>query len=103
MEKFLSRKFLFPLVTAVAVFLTDLFGVELNTETIYGLAIAALGYAGVEGMVDRKAIMASAEAMKGDTMLAMQALIDSLQRELASHSEQTGPTEGNPLADLGIV
>lgn len=99
--KFTSRKFLFPLITAMAVFLTDLFGVELNTETVYGLAIAALGYAGVEGLVDRKAIDATAEAMKSDTILAMQAMIDGLQRELVSLSE---PDESPVLPpDLGLL
>jgi len=89
--KFTSRKFLFPLTSALAIFLSDLLGFTLEPEAIYGIAIAALGYAGVEGMVDRKAIEASAEAMKGDTILAMQSMIDAYQRELVALGADDAP------------
>lgn len=52
-----SRKFLFPLVAAVTLYLSQVFGLDLDPEIAWGIVASALGFAGVEGAVDRRVII----------------------------------------------
>ena len=91
LEKLKSRKFIMAATTFVSVFLSEAFGVEMAPEAIAGLVLITATYVFGEGMVDRKAVEASAREMQVDALATAAIVNQQLEQRLAEVYESFSP------------
>jgi hypothetical protein len=92
-EKLKSRKLLLSLAGFISVFLAEVAGVDLSTETIIGLLGVIGVYVGSEALVDKGAVVAAAEAAKDEAYQGVVMYARSLEARLAQLGETANPPE----------
>ena len=97
-QKLLSRKFMLATGSAVAVFLSQAFGVEIAPEALGGLALLVASYVFGESYVDSKAITAAAEASKDTALATVVEYAKALETELVKLQGQLPADENTDTA-----
>ncbi len=97
LEKMKSRKFLIVVVTFFVGAATELFGVDLDPNVVYGFIATALAYIGVEGLADN-----SSRKLDGSFAVKMlQAQLQDLEAQARYGAEQAASEIGDIAAEIG--
>ncbi len=96
-DKLKSRKFLIVIVTFVVGGATELFGVDLDPNVVYGFIAVALGFIGVEGLADN-----SSRKLDGSFAVKMiQAELADMQAAALASVERVGTDVYERAAEIG--
>lgn len=95
-----SRKFLLAIATVLGLVLQAVVGLDLEPEAIAGLVVIALGWIGVEGVIDKAGITAVAAQEADEAKQAMGLYIAQMEQRLASLMASVGMQPGAPELEV---